>query len=402
MQQMLDVAVAGAGPAGSALAAFLAERGFKVALLDRAKFPRPKPCAEYLSPEAARVLDRLGVLDKVEAESPAHLHGMRVVGPGGTAFTGRFAGARPFRGYRDYGLALPREVLDTHLVEAAVARGAMLHEQTMVEGVASDGRSSCKLLVRSAGRRRTVTARAVVGADGLNSRVAQALGVVRRGRRRRVALVRHATGVSGMTDVGEMHVEPAGYVGLAQVGGGLTNVAVVVDLARTGGERVSKRWFQRMIRGNAALTARMERARFVDPVRAVGPFARWTTRATGDRVLLVGDAADFYDPFTGEGIYAALRGAELAARCLTAGLERDRLTGPDLVTYDRARRREFGAKWIVERLVSWAVVHPRLFDRVAARFAREPRLADTFVGVTGDFVPAMRVLRPAYLWKLVW
>ena len=57
-----DVVVVGAGPAGTATAILLAERGWSVTLLDKAGFPRPKICGEYLSPEAARILDRLGVL----------------------------------------------------------------------------------------------------------------------------------------------------------------------------------------------------------------------------------------------------------------------------------------------------------------------------------------------------
>ena len=401
MRQTFDAAVVGAGPAGSATATFLAARGFRVVLLDRSTFPRSKPCAEYLSPQAARVLDRLGVLGKLDGEQPARLTGMEIVSPNGTRFTGRFLGRHAFRGYRDHGLALRRELLDSHLAAAAVARGAILREATVVERLGPEGPHGRTLTVRTAGRRSTITARVVVGADGLNSRVAGQLRLSRRGTRRRVALVAHATHVSGMADTGEMHVSPRGYVGLAPVGGGLTNVAVVVDLAHVHNQSMSVEWFHRMVRQNPELSDRLRRATLVDPIRAVGPFARWTARATADRALLVGDAADFCDPFTGEGIYAALRGAEVATEHLAAGLQADRLTAADLAPYDRARRREFGRKWIVEKLVSWAVAHPTLFDHVAARFAADQSLADLFVGVTGDFVPAGHVLRPSYLWKLI-
>src|SRR6185503_7434203 len=97
-----DVVVLGAGPAGSTTAALLAERGVDVLLLDRARFPRPKPCAEYLSPEATRVLDRLGLLPRIDAYGPAKLAGMRVVGPAGRSFTGRFVSDHGFHGYSDY------------------------------------------------------------------------------------------------------------------------------------------------------------------------------------------------------------------------------------------------------------------------------------------------------------
>jgi geranylgeranyl reductase family protein len=396
-----DAIVVGAGPAGSAAAALLAERGCSVALVERAEFPRPKPCAEYLSPEAARVLDRLGLTDTLQREGAARLRGMRVVSPGGTAFTGRFAGARPFRGYHDYGLALPREVLDAHLAAAAVERGAVLLERTSVEGISAASSRGRVVAVRCGDTQRALTGRVVIGADGLNSRVARVLGVARRGRRRRLALVTHYEGVAGMGDVGEMHVGPASYVGLAPVGRGLTNVAVVADLRRVTPRGPLEDWMDDLLRAFPTVRERLGAGGRATPVRAAGPFARTTRRATDDRAILVGDAADFYDPFTGEGIYAALRGAELAAEQVARGLEADRLGAADLAPYDRARRREFAGKWIVERVVSWMVAHPASLDHVARRFADKPGLADLLVGVTGDFVPPAQVLKPSYVWRLV-
>ncbi len=395
-----DVAVVGAGPAGSATAALLARRGMRVVLLERARFPRPKPCAEYLSPEASRSLDRLGALAAVEAAGPARLAGMRVVSPGGVTFVGRFLGAHRFRGYRDHGLALPRTVLDAELARVAVRSGAELREATVVDGIAraADG---VALTLRRGARRSEVRARMLVGADGLNSRVARWMDVVRRGRRRRIALVTHARGVADMTDLGEMHVSPIGYIGLAPVGGGLANVAVVADLDRAPPARPPERWFRRLIATVPAVEQRLRGATLVAPIRAAGPFARWTARATGDRVALVGDAADFYDPFTGEGIYAALKGAELLSDHLAEQLARDRLSAAALEPYDLMRRHAFGRKWIVERLVSWVVAHPRALNRAARRLADRPPLADLLVGVTGDFIPASRILRPSYLWQLV-
>ncbi|HUG35411.1 MAG TPA: FAD-dependent oxidoreductase [Candidatus Limnocylindrales bacterium] len=80
--------VVGAGPAGSATATLLAERGWSVLLLDKAAFPRAKVCGEYISPEGARVLDRLGVLKDVDAAGAQPLSGMRIVAPDGTVLEG--------------------------------------------------------------------------------------------------------------------------------------------------------------------------------------------------------------------------------------------------------------------------------------------------------------------------
>ena len=390
-----DVVVVGGGPAGSAVATLLARRGVRAVLLERARFPRPKPCAEYLSPEAGRILERLGVLPAVEDARPAKLRGMRIVSAGGTGFTGRFD--------PEYGLALPRERFDDILLQHAAHAGVDVRQETTFDHVSRDADGRLCIWSRHRRRRAPSTecrAPLLVAADGLNSRVAAQLSLARRGRQRRVALVTHATGVTGMGDVGEMHVTSDAYVGLAAVGGGVTNIAAVV---RPGREipGAPAAWLARTIGRVPEVRSRLAAARFVTPVRAVGPFARTTSRATADGVLLVGDAADFYDPFTGEGIYAALRGAELAAGHIAAALATGRFRRKALAAYDRDRLRTFAGKWIVERLIGLATGRPALLDHVARRLARRPDLADVLVGVTGDIVPAGRVLRPGFLWQLV-
>ncbi len=395
-----DIAIIGAGPAGSATASLLAGRGFKVLLIDRAEFPRSKPCGEYVSPEARRLLDNLLQPGTLEQEQPALLEGMRVVSPNGTSFHGYFNTAQRFNAYSDRGIALPRTVLDHHLVRAAERNGATLLERTALESLGAVIRSRRSLSLRQKEQRTQVAARLVVGADGLQSRVAKQLGLMRRGSLRRIALVTHASGVAGMGAVGEMHVTRSGYVGLAPVGRGLTNVSVVAELRAVRGKPAD--WFEWFIRSVPEVRDRLAHAEYVGPLRGAGPFARRSLRASSERAVLVGDAADFYDPFTGEGVYAALRGAELLATTLERQLEADRLAAADLAAYDRARRREFAGKWVLERIIAWAVGHPFALDHVARRLESKPHLADLLVGVTGDFVPAGRVLRPGYTLQLVW
>jgi menaquinone-9 beta-reductase len=116
---------------------------------------------------------------------------------------------------------------------------------------------------------------------------------------------------------------------------------------------------------------------------------------------LVGDAADFFDPFTGEGIYSALRGAELLAETAEPALaHRGRVTAAALAPYRRARRRAFGGKWAVERLIGYGMNFPALFDRAVGRLGRRG-MAHTLIGVTADFVPARAVLNPVFLARML-
>ena len=117
---------------------------------------------------------------------------------------------------------------------------------------------------------------------------------------------------------------------------------------------------------------------------------------------LVGDAADFFDPFTGEGIYSALRGGELLAESVfvALGAKTSRDTDRALADYDAARRREFGGKWIVERAIGAFVGAAPLINRAARSLSARKDLADLLIGVTGDFVPAREVIRLGYLWNV--
>jgi flavin-dependent dehydrogenase len=242
-----------------------------------------------------------------------------------------------------------------------------------------------------------IRARVVIGADGLHSVVAQRLGLTRSARwPRRLALVTHYESVDGIGELAEMHVEHDGFVGIADVGHGLTTVALVVPASRAreiAGNREA--FLERWMAAKPHLWPRFTRAKRASPVRATGPFASRATRAWSRDALLVGDAADFFDPFTGEGIYSALHGGELAAGAAVRLLHE----GGDaaLRHYDAERRREFGGKWVVERVIAAIVANPWLINRAARTLARRRDLADLLIGVTGDFVPAREIVNARYV-----
>ena len=402
-----QVIVVGGGPAGAATAFYLARSGVDVTVLDRAHFPRDKPCSEYMSPQASRILDEMGVLERIEQSGAAHLAGMRIRAPNGATFQGRFAEVHGYRGYRDRGLALRRTILDGLLLEHARSCGAIVHEGVRVTALRRDsaGRVIGVDAIDARGARRALSASIVIGADGLRSIVARRLELATtRLAQRRLAFVTHFAGIDGIGDNGEMHVDRDGYLGLADVGGGMTNVAVVIPRSRAGEASGDPAAFvDAWIRRRRHVAPRFDHAERVTPVLATGPFACVSRRAWAPGAALVGDAADFFDPFTGEGIYAALRGAELLAPriadALATGSARD--ADESLRAYDRARVREFSGKWAVERIVGVAVSFPALMNVAARSLALRPHMAHTIVGVTGDFVPAHEVLRPGFLLRLL-
>lgn len=393
-QNSADVIVVGGGPAGAYTAWSLASSGVNVLVLDRARFPRDKPCSEYLSPEASRLLDAMGVLGDVEGAGAARLSGMRVRAPSGAMMQGDFSALPAYRAYRDYGLALRRPILDAILLERARAAGAGVCESTQVTNVLRERSGTVIGVVTRDGRE--LKSRIVIGADGLRSVVASRVGLARRWRTpRRIAIVTHYDGVAGMAPYGEMHVSADGYLGLAPVGSGLTNVALVVPA------RIMQRWegspeslLDHRIARDPSIARRFAHSSRVTPVRATGPFASRARRAWSPGVALVGDAADFFDPFTGEGIFAAMYGAELLAPVVRAALDapHERTAWEILSSCDYARQRAFSGKWIFERLVAIAVGSPILLNGAVRAMRRRKWLADHLVGVAGDFVPPSAAL----------
>ncbi|MGH7657657.1 MAG: NAD(P)/FAD-dependent oxidoreductase [Gemmatimonadales bacterium] len=400
----VDVLIAGAGPAGSRLAARLAGAGWDVLLVDRARFPREKACSEYMSPATVELLHRAGVLEAVDRAGANPLDGTTVVAPRGARLTGIFArtGHPAFRGT---GLAFPRRDLDHLLLDAARRAGARVVEGTAVEELVEKNGCIVGAILRCPdGTRREVRARLTAGTDGLRSLVARRMGRTVRFTPDRLAFVAHVNGVRDLRNTTEMHVGASGYAGLNPLGNDLANVALVVPRRRAPDASGRVRdFFIETLATFPGVRGRVPAGGITREVMVTGPFNSWSRRVTADGALLAGDAADFFDPFTGEGIYAALKGAELAAGVLEEALTRPgTITARALSEYPRLRRRAFSGKWAVERLIGYAMYLPALFNRAVDRMGRRGRMAHTLIGVTGDFVPAREVLNPVFLSRMIW
>ncbi len=394
-----DAIVVGAGPGGAATAAGLARAGARVLLLDKATFPRDKACGEYTSPETGRVLARLGALEWVEREArPRRVRAMAIIGPSGNA---ALLDYRAEGGDGDV-LATPRLRLDAALAGYAVHSGATLQEGVRVQQVLVEAGRVVGVVVRSpGGALEQVYAPLVIGADGAHSAVVRSLGLGRDVRwPRKLGLVARYEGVRLPSDAGEMHVAAHGYVGLAPLTDGQVNVGFVQPLTAPDGRSTEDR-FEAGLARFPLLPARLQEAQRVTPIRGMGPIAVGVRRVAGAGYLLVGDAAGFFDPFTGEGVYKALRGAELAVEVALAALANGDVSARSLGRYRTLRRREFLAKDVVCRVVQGFVQQPVLMDYVVARLARRAPQRRVLAGVLGDFADARAALHPGYLWGLL-
>lgn len=346
---MVEVLIAGAGPAGAATAIVLARAGVRVLLVDRAKFPRPKLCGDTLNPGALAVAAELGLRPAID-ECGLPLDGMKVVGASGRTISATYDGAR--------GLAITRATLDHLLVEAAGRAGAQVEQGVRVEGPLYDDTHGRRIVrgavLHAGGRRIRVPAAWTVGADGRRSALALALGLIASTPTpRRWAVGAYFAEVTGMSSFGEMHIRRGHYIGLSPVPGGLTNACVVTAdrarLARPGD-----------LLAEVLATDPMLRDRFAGAVRAgaitcVGPLGVDCRACGHEGLLLAGDAAGFIDPMTGDGLRFALQGGVLAAEAILRASERPVLAAHQLLA--RARRRTFLGKQRFNRALRSLLAH---------------------------------------------
>ncbi|MEO5884382.1 MAG: NAD(P)/FAD-dependent oxidoreductase [Candidatus Limnocylindrales bacterium] len=405
------MAIIGAGPAGAALATRLARAGLDVVLLERAPAWRWRAGGVFASPAAVTALRRAGLdaptIDRVSRAIPA----MRLETAGGAVVRltyGTDQGGPTAVGF-------DRSALDPALVELANAAGVTVRQGLAVRDVVLDpaGRR-VSLAVSGSGRDGRaaegthIAARVVVGADGPHSRVARAADVARAVRMgRRVGLSYHLPDPRGdATLEARMRVIRDGYVGIAPVPGGRVNIGIVLggswarQLAAEGAATLAAR-IVRDIPATADDAIPWRDATPCESIAGAAPLGVRVTRRAGPGWFLVGDAAGFLDPFTGEGLHRALISTELAAPAIVAAVRGRADPARAAAVYDRAMRRRFAAKDAVSWLVQTFLTRPMLFEYAARRLATRPDVRATMGLVMGDLIPAARGLDPRFLAALL-
>lgn len=355
--------------AGCAAALHLARRGHHVIVLDRASFPRDKPCGEGILPHGVDELRSLGLFDRIAPLGrPFHGIGYHV---DGLAAVGRFP--------RGAGLGIRRLALDEALQAVVRDAGVDLRLGVPVSETAVD--ADGVTVTTDAG---SLRARLLIGADGLHSQVRRSIGAhVREAGEPRFGARWHVELREDMPvhDVVDVYLCDRFEVYVTPVGGRVVNLAVLCgrDLSRTfGGDLPGA--LKRLVRGVPDLAAYTDGARDVSTAAMAGPLRQTARTLVADRVLLVGDAAGFVDAITGEGMSLSLVGARLAAATAATALSADRLTADALAPYEVAQR---GVARKIARftdLVLWWSRRRWLARPVVCAFATSPALFGRVLG----------------------
>lgn len=324
-----DVAVAGGGPAGAALAIELGRRGVRVNLYEKAQHPRLKACGEGLLPHGVAALAGIAGLPDFP-----RIRGLRFVA-GGASVEADFPDA--------FGLIVRRDRFDAWLFERAAATPNV------------DARM--KTPYRDGGERFTV------GADGRHSVFHKRLSA-HRPARRRVGLSSHACGLDGLGDRAEVFYHRDGEVYVAPTGGGEALVAALFHQ-----ERFRRDGLTHLLKAIPELRERTSRIEWTTPVLAAAPLGLRVPRVVDHNLLLIGDAAGAPDPITGDGIALALASVRPAADAIVSG---------DLLSYERTR---LAMGRTADRLGRVLLAISRAEGRAARALLRRPSLVPTFMDV---------------------
>ncbi len=332
---IFDVAIVGGGPAGSTCATFCALAGLRVLVLERETFPREKVCGDCLNPACWPVLDRLGLAERVRALPHAHLETVQFIAIGGQTVTINLPSGDEAE------IAIKRSLFDQLLLNRAREAGADVRENVTVTALESDVADHWK--IKADGQ--TFFAHTMVGADGRNSTIARLCNFLPKPQRERVALQTHIPLPREFGNRVVLQFLREGYSGQAPVDDNQLNLCLV---AKPRDLDALKRW------ANTSFGISRDHS-----WRTITPLTRAAMPPAHDNLFFIGDAARVVEPFTGEGIYYALRSGELAASAIarTARGEDRRSISCDFQRDYAAMYR--GRLWI-NRLARAGVLSPRV------------------------------------------
>jgi menaquinone-9 beta-reductase len=333
--ELVDVAIVGGGPAGSTCGAFCAAAGLRTLVIEREKFPREKVCGDCINPACWPVLERLEVASEIRNSPHGALDAVEFI-----AINGKKIHIDLPRGDRSE-IAIKRSAFDQLLLNRARALGAEVREETTLIALERSRERNWKIDIL----RETFIARVVVGADGRNSTVARLRNLLPRPERERVSLQAHIPLPRDFGNRIVLQFLPEGYSGQAPVNDRELNLCLVGTPPTISSLR---QWAERNFNLPADQTW-----------RTITPLTRDPVPVAHENLFFIGDAARVVEPFTGEGIYYALRSGELAAATIVKIIRgEDRQLA--VREFARAHRAMYRGRLWVNQLARAAVLSPKV------------------------------------------
>ncbi|MGV0999590.1 MAG: NAD(P)/FAD-dependent oxidoreductase [Fluviibacter sp.] len=401
--QTCDVLVIGGGPAGSTVAPLLAEKGYKVALLEKARHPRFH-IGESLLPANLPIFDRLGVTDKVasigmvknaaEFNSPWHDHQQRFY------FADAWDKSMPSA------FQVKRSEFDAILIENAAEKGVEVHQDCRVKSVDLSGSDSVSVIAEHVdGRQERWLARFVVDASGRDTFLANKLQIKHRNPRHNSSSVyAHFDGAirNDGPDEGNIAIFwfEHGWFWFIPLADGKTSIGMVTwpYFMKTKGDRSLEEFLLDGIKTCPLLEAKLQNARISSPAEATGNFSYVSDRCYGKNYLMLGDAFAFIDPVFSSGVLLAMNSGVVGAETVDTCLRNPAKAKKALTRFDKVMRhgpKEFS--WFIYR-----VTNPTLRD-LFMKPRNILRMKEAILSVlAGDIFGKTPIWRSIFVFKCIY
>ena len=350
-----DVLVIGGGPAGSTIAALLAERGRRVVVVEKERHPRFH-IGESLLPQNLPLFERLGVKDEIERTSMVK-YGVEFVSPYHRRTVSREF-AQAWDKSQPYSYQVRRSEFDHLLLKNAAAKGAEVIEGARVTAVEFPGAGGAVITARAEdGTDRRWEADFLVDASGRDTFLAGQLGFKKRNRKHdSAAMFGHFTGARRLPGKAEGHISifwfDHGWFWFIPLADGTTSVGAVGPPAYFKSRNTDlASFFMATIARCPEIADRLKDATLAAPVTATGNYSYSADRMAGKNYILVGDAYAFIDPVFSTGVYLAMTSGFLGAEAVEACLQTPQQAAQILRRYEREARRGLRAfTWYIYRI----------------------------------------------------
>ncbi|XP_052074724.1 conditioned medium factor receptor 1-like [Mytilus californianus] len=400
-----DVAIVGAGPAGSTCAYFLAQKGWKVLLLEKKKFPRDKYCGDVVCRTAIEILIEMGVYQHLIKENKAHVvEGGGLCSPGGLSYIG---GRKTKFGEIPAAIACKRILLDESIAMAAKRMGADLKENWPVTETKFDEDTGLWTVYKY-GTTDTLTSRVLVCSDGAPSRLATKLGLVTRPpdstcSRTYVEGGTHKFDADGVVFYNKELLP--GYSALFRHPNDILNycVYVIPGNPKAVPEKIDY-WHNWLMKKDPNISRALGDNFKMEKMKTASLRLGGEKRTYDDHVLVVGDAAGMIDPMTGEGIHHAMEGGKIAAIFLDEALNHGNYDAECMKIFHQRWMSQFGDDF------KWSMVFSQMMYKfpilLDASTAALQRKGDKFVAKWADImtgrVPKIHMLKPEFSFTVIY
>jgi len=403
---MYDLIIAGAGPAGCTLALNLASSGLNIAVVEKETFPRKKICGDALSGKVLNILKRLpepiyrDFLDNVEKEPSL---GIRFVAPNLKELDLPFV-SNTITGHESPGYICRRDKFDEFLFKKlGNYRNITVFQDTKISGISIN--KDFALITTDKGELRS---KLVAGADGVHSVVRSLISRVIPKSRYCVGIRSYYRNVTGLhpdnfIELLFLRELLPGYLWIFKGTDGLANVGLGMLQQQIVRKKINlSRLFLDLIKNHPYLVPR-----FCDSLPAGKPEAHslplgtFSMKRSGDRFLLLGDAAFLVDPFSGEGIGNAMSSGECASQVIRNCFLKNSFSELDLSEYDRKLQNRLGKELRVSTILQKLSHSPGLFNMVINKARNNKDIKELLSGMYTNESLRIKLTKPSFYLGLI-